>query len=64
MTPETILRCALVGTGAVAHLHARAVAAHPRAELVAIPNCGHYPMQECPPFFATLVERFLRRHAD
>jgi len=37
---------------------------HPRAELVAIPNCGHYPMQECPPFFATLVERFLRRHAD
>ncbi len=31
-----ILRCALVGTGAVAHLHARAVAAHPRAELVAV----------------------------
>lgn len=32
----TTLRCALVGTGAVAHLHARAVAAHPRAELVAV----------------------------
>lgn len=30
------LRCALVGTGAVANLHARAVAAHPRAELVAV----------------------------
>jgi predicted dehydrogenase len=30
------LRCALVGTGAVAHLHARAVAAYPHAELVAV----------------------------
>jgi len=30
------LRCALVGTGAVAHLHARAVAQHPRADLVAV----------------------------
>ena len=34
MTPT--LRCALVGTGSVANLHARAVAAHPRAELVAV----------------------------
>ncbi|GAA2011643.1 Gfo/Idh/MocA family protein [Microbacterium ulmi] len=32
----TSLRCAIVGTGAVAHLHARAVAAHPRAQLVAV----------------------------
>ena len=32
----TTLRCALVGTGAVANLHAAAVAAHPRAELVAV----------------------------
>lgn len=31
-----ILRCAIVGTGAIAHAHARAVAAHPRAELVAV----------------------------
>lgn len=31
-----ILRCAIVGTGAVAHLHARAVQAHPRAELAAV----------------------------
>lgn len=30
------LRCAIVGTGAVAHLHAGAVAAHPHAELVAV----------------------------
>jgi predicted dehydrogenase len=32
----TTLRCALVGTGSVANLHARAVAAHPRAQLVAV----------------------------
>ncbi|WP_404434711.1 Gfo/Idh/MocA family oxidoreductase [Microbacterium lacus] len=32
----TSLRCALVGTGAVANLHALAVAAHPRADLVAV----------------------------
>ncbi|WP_368041760.1 alpha/beta fold hydrolase [Burkholderia lata] len=25
-----------------------------------IPNCGHYPMQECPPYFAMIVEDFLR----
>ncbi|MCT9819803.1 Gfo/Idh/MocA family oxidoreductase [Microbacterium sp. W1N] len=30
------LRCAIIGTGAVAHLHARAVAQHPRAALVAV----------------------------
>lgn len=34
---------------------------HPVAELLQIPNCGHYPMQECPPYFATVVERFLAR---
>lgn len=32
----TMLRCALVGTGSVANLHARAVASHPRAQLVAV----------------------------
>ncbi|MDQ7992486.1 MAG: Gfo/Idh/MocA family oxidoreductase [Propionicimonas sp.] len=36
--PEPVLRCAIVGTGAVAHLHAEAVRAHPRAELVAVTN--------------------------
>jgi pimeloyl-ACP methyl ester carboxylesterase len=35
---------------------------HPNAELVVIPNSGHYPMQECPPFFAMAVENFLRKH--
>ena len=36
---------------------------HPNAELVTIPNCGHYPMQECPPFFAAVIENFLRKQA-
>lgn len=36
---------------------------HPYANLLMIPNCGHYPMQECPPYFATVVENFLRKHA-
>ncbi len=34
---------------------------YPNAELLTIPNCGHYPMQECPPYFATIVEKFLHR---
>ncbi|MDR5664581.1 alpha/beta hydrolase [Burkholderia cenocepacia] len=34
---------------------------HPNAELHLIPNCGHYPMQECPPYFATVIEGFLKR---
>ena len=32
----TTLRCALIGTGSVANLHAQAVAAHARAELIAV----------------------------
>ena len=35
---------------------------HPNAELAIVPNCGHYPMQECPPYFTTLVESFLRKN--
>ncbi|MBR8655279.1 alpha/beta hydrolase [Achromobacter sp. Marseille-Q0513] len=35
---------------------------HPNAELATVPNCGHYPMQECPPYFVQLVERFLSRN--
>lgn len=34
---------------------------HRGAELVEVPNCGHYPMQECPPYFATVIETFLRK---
>lgn len=30
------LRCAIVGTGAIAHSHARSIQAHPRAQLVAV----------------------------
>jgi pimeloyl-ACP methyl ester carboxylesterase len=37
---------------------------HPNAELVVIANSGHYPMQECPPFFAMTVENYLRKHMD
>lgn len=33
---DPTLRCVLVGTGSVARLHAKAVAAHPRARLVAV----------------------------
>jgi pimeloyl-ACP methyl ester carboxylesterase len=38
------------------------LAMHPGAELRAIPNCGHYPMQECPPYFASVIEEFLGRN--
>ena len=34
--PDRVLRCALVGTGNVARLHAEAVAADPAARLVAV----------------------------
>jgi 3-oxoadipate enol-lactonase len=37
---------------------------HPNAELAVVAGSGHYPMQECPPAFAGLIEAFLRRHAD
>ncbi|QOT80050.1 alpha/beta fold hydrolase [Cupriavidus basilensis] len=36
---------------------------HPNAALHVIPDCGHYPMQACPPYFATVVEGFLKRQA-
>lgn len=34
---------------------------HPNAELTTIPNCGHYPMQECPPYFATVIEHYMKQ---
>ncbi|OXI81919.1 alpha/beta hydrolase [Burkholderia sp. AU33423] len=43
-----------------AAMQATFLAWHPNARLVTIPNCGHYPMQECPPYFAMIVEDFLR----
>ena len=33
---------------------------HPDAELVELVGTGHYPMQECPPRLATVIEAFLR----
>jgi len=37
-----------------------ASARHPNARLVTIPNCGHYPTQEYPPYFAMVIEDFLQ----
>lgn len=37
---------------------------HPNAELVVMANCGHYPMQESPPRFATVIETFLSRQSE
>lgn len=36
---------------------------HPNAQLVRLTGCGHYPMQECPPRFVTVVEDFLRQQS-
>ncbi|OXJ14566.1 alpha/beta hydrolase [Burkholderia sp. AU6039] len=41
-------------------MQATFLAWHPNARLVTIPNCGHYPMQACPPYVAMIVEDFLR----
>ncbi len=38
--------------------HARRPFIH--ARLVTIPNCGHYPTQEYPPYFAMVIEDFLQ----
>ncbi len=46
MTSQKTLRAALVGTGAVANAHARAVAAYPRAELVAVADLSREKAQE------------------
>ena len=32
----------------------------PRLEVVPLPRCGHYPMQEAPPLLAATLGRFLR----
>lgn len=46
MTSNTTLRVALVGTGAVATAHARAVAAYPRAELAAVADLSREKAEE------------------
>lgn len=68
MTPS--LRVALVGTGAVAHLHARAVAAHPRAEIVAVTNLTRPPAEDfaaryaVPAVYDDLAELLAAEHPD
>lgn len=64
------LRCAIVGTGAVAHLHARAVASHPHAELVAVTNQTRIKAEEfaaewgSPAVYDTLDELLEAQHPD
>jgi pimeloyl-ACP methyl ester carboxylesterase len=36
---------------------------YPRVEFEFITDAGHYPMQETPVYLATLVERFITKHA-
>lgn len=64
------LRCAIVGTGAVAHLHAEAIAAHPNAELVAVTNRTRARAEEFatqwgdPAVYDTLAELLAAEHPD
>ncbi|WJR79396.1 alpha/beta hydrolase [Bradyrhizobium sp. NP1] len=37
---------------------------YPHAEIEKIGNCGHYPMQETPVYFATRLEDFISRSAQ
>lgn len=66
----TTLRCAIVGTGAVAHFHARAVEAHPHAELVAVTNQTRSKADDFaaqwggPAVFDTLDELLDAEHPD
>lgn len=65
-----ILRCAIVGTGAVAHLHARAVQGHPRAELVAVTDTDPGKAADfaatwgAPTVFASLEALLAEEHPD
>lgn len=38
-------------------------ALHTTAEVVELPACGHYPMEQCPPRLVAVIEAFLRRRA-
>ncbi len=37
---------------------------YPNSSIVNVPNAGHYPMQETPPFYASTIEAFLSKNAD
>lgn len=64
------LRCAIVGTGAVAAFHAEAILAHPRAELVAVTNRTRSKADEFaagwgdPAVYDTLDELLAAEHPD
>ncbi|MFT4156953.1 MAG: Gfo/Idh/MocA family oxidoreductase [Microbacterium sp.] len=68
--PSLSLRCALVGTGAVAHLHARAVEAHPHAKLVAVADLSLTKAEEfatqyaVPHAYGDLDEMLGSQHPD
>jgi len=38
-------------------------ALYPNLEIIVVPNAGHYPMMEAPPFFAATIEKFMTKHA-
>jgi pimeloyl-ACP methyl ester carboxylesterase len=46
-----------------AAMRATFLAWHPNAELAQIRGSGHYPMQECPPVFAMVLQQFLTKHS-
>ncbi|MFH8251981.1 Gfo/Idh/MocA family protein [Microbacterium sp. B2969] len=64
------LRAAIVGTGAVSHAHARAVAAHPRTDLVAVTDLTRERADEfaarwgVPAVYDTLGELLAAEHPD
>jgi 3-oxoadipate enol-lactonase len=37
---------------------------YPNAEVVNVPNAGHYPMQETPPSYASTIESFITKNAE
>lgn len=66
----TPLRCAIVGTGAVAHFHARAVAAYPDARLIAVSDLSRDAAEAFaahwgdPAVYDTLEEMLAAEHPD
>lgn len=45
------------------HLRSTFGSWYPNAEIEFITDAGHYPMQETPVYLATLLERFITKHA-
>lgn len=65
-----MLKCAIVGTGAVAHFHARATLSHPRARLVGITNRTRTKAEEFatvwgdPPVYDDLAQLLAEQRPD